>query len=581
MPKLLKVWNLGNTTVRNPNRIEKGLQVFAQEFQGDLVGPEAEKRFARRLVEEGIVDSEGTYSDLLGRKWRSVLVKLGFSTNRQYWIGNQRYTVGNLATDRPDLKLKGQGYEMTPVGRRLLEADTLSAKQDIFLRQLLWHEIPSPIEPGFPGGHMKPFVFLLQVLQRLHRSGDAGLTKVEIGVFLQPFVDHTEESLNSGLEKLLGYRKNREQRNTDKIVFDSALLDNTARKMDVSHNTLTDYADTTFRYSMLTGLLTISSSRLILREDALAIIESILTKEPHFTAKQDPLTYLATFYAGAGLPTDDMIFALQEAGRLITSIGDYGKIPTIGKEWISAITNGQDRQKARYSLAEQLRDIKEEVFSKNQCNETAVNEILGYLDALESKRPTDLVIADRPTYLEWTVWRAFLAIDHIVVTPIGRTRRFPVDDNLLPRHPAPGGGEDMLFEFDDYLLAVEVTLTTKLRQLVAEGEPVRRHVVETKGTTNKEVYCVFIAPSIDNNTAETFRIGVWYREDSEDYVNIIPLTIGQFRRVVEVLLHHRFTPQNFQQLLDKCLSYRNVRAPQWKKMIATEVERWARRVTTP
>jgi len=139
----------------------------------------------------------------------------------------------------------------------------------------------------------------------------------------------------------------------------------------------------------------------------------------------------------------------------------------------------------------------------------------------------------------------------------------------------------MLFEFDDYLLAVEVTLTTKLRQLVAEGEPVRRHVVETKGTTNKEVYCVFIAPSIDNNTAETFRIGVWYREDSEDYVNIIPLTIGQFRRVVEVLLHHRFTPQNFQQLLDKCLSYRNVRAPQWKKMIATEVERWARRVTTP
>jgi len=29
-----KVWNLGNTTVRNPNRIEEGLKLFSDEFQG-------------------------------------------------------------------------------------------------------------------------------------------------------------------------------------------------------------------------------------------------------------------------------------------------------------------------------------------------------------------------------------------------------------------------------------------------------------------------------------------------------------------------------------------------------------------
>jgi len=41
-----KVWNIGNTTIRNPNRIELGLRLFAEEFQGNVHGPKAEERRA-------------------------------------------------------------------------------------------------------------------------------------------------------------------------------------------------------------------------------------------------------------------------------------------------------------------------------------------------------------------------------------------------------------------------------------------------------------------------------------------------------------------------------------------------------
>ena len=67
----------------------------------------------------------------------------------------------------------------------------------------------------------------------------------------------------------------------------------------------------------------------------------------------------------------------------------------------------------------------------------------------------------------------------------------------------------MVFEFADFLLVVEVTLTESSRQEAAEGEPVRRHVAdiaeEQKAIGGKAVYGLFLANRIDSDTAETFR----------------------------------------------------------------------------
>ena len=49
-------WNLGTTTVRNPQRIRQGLILFAAEFNGHIHGKEREALFWQRLKETGIVD---------------------------------------------------------------------------------------------------------------------------------------------------------------------------------------------------------------------------------------------------------------------------------------------------------------------------------------------------------------------------------------------------------------------------------------------------------------------------------------------------------------------------------------------
>jgi hypothetical protein len=236
-------------------------------------------------------------------------------------------------------------------------------------------------------------------------------------------------------------------------------------------------------------------------------------------------------------------------------------------------------QQIRYALIEYNNWEREEDYANEQQSEQSIQDILAYLKCLNGETVANAPeIDDKPAYLEWAVWRSFLAIDDII-SAIHETRRFPVDQDFKPRNTAPGGGSDLIFEFDSYVLVVEVTLTVSHRQMAVESEPVRRHTVQYKELyPDKDVYCLFIAPSVDNNVAETFRIGVWYDADDEQFVNIIPMSLSEFINAIDTLLHNRFKNSHFKSLLDRCLIFRNVRAPQWKQSIAKEVNDWKRRI---
>lgn len=135
-------------------------------------------------------------------------------------------------------------------------------------------------------------------------------------------------------------------------------------------------------------------------------------------------------------------------------------------------------------------------------------------------------------------------------------------------------------EFHDFVIVIEVTLTESSRQEAAEGEPVRRHVADLMNQyaeiNGKPVYGLFIANNIDSNTAETFRIGVWYsRNDERMNLHIIPLTISQFNSFFKALFtSDNVSPQAVKKLMDNCEQYRaDCEAPEWKRMINQTVER--------
>lgn len=215
-------------------------------------------------------------------------------------------------------------------------------------------------------------------------------------------------------------------------------------------------------------------------------------------------------------------------------------------------------------------------------------EIALYMGLISSRSQKKILIAsgeeisvpksEAPAYFEWALWRAFLAIDSLLNKPYD-ARRFKVDQDFLPIGTAPGNGPDLIFEFEDYVLVVEVTLTDNSRQEAAEGETVRRHVadllIEHRARTGKPVFGLFIANRINSNTAETFRIGAWYDQDDRKLqLDILPFTLEQFKALFVALFERRSVEvRAIRELLERCSAIRpNHDAPGWKQQIGTLIQ---------
>jgi len=126
------------------------------------------------------------------------------------------------------------------------------------------------------------------------------------------------------------------------------------------------------------------------------------------------------------------------------------------------------------------------------------------------------------------------------------------------------------------VIVVEVTLTESSRQEAAEGEPVRRHVADIMRDnmlreTGKVVYGLFLANKIDSNTAETFRIGVWYLpDDSRTQLDIVPISLSAFRTFFDAVFDNRVNGhETLRNALKEAISLRQIPggAPAWKSKV--------------
>jgi hypothetical protein len=579
-----KVWNIGNTTVRNPKRIENALRVFVEEgFSGNAKGSLSEARLHEKLKEREVLEFDGPASDWNGRKWRAAFYQLGFISYEGYRLNGNTFSTQQLFSQINTPSVINP-YEITPAGLKLISAQSVPEIEDIYTRQFSCYELPNSLEGSFPtGSKMKPFILFLQVLKRLQDAGHDGLNRNETGLFLQKFRDHTPTLPDEIVTETIQYRNELSQCQSPR----EAKAVKTRYKDDLgafaginATSVLSDYSDTTFRYFGLSGLFTRLGETIIIRANKRNFVDRLLDREPSFLFQIDPIQYFKHYYNNTfPIPTDNMEIALQEIELLKQGIRDQ-RNPLL--QQANTVTNQSPIeivQKIRYELIEYNNWEREEDYANEQQSDTAINEILVYLKCLNGNNvPNAPDIDDKPAFLEWAVWRSFLAIDEIK-SAVHETRRFPLDYDFMPRNTAPGGGSDLIFEFDTYVLVVEVTLTTYHRQMAVESEPVRRHTVQYKELfPDKEVYCLFIAPSVDNNVAETFRIGVWYKQDDEEFVNIIPMSLADFINAIDTLLHKKFRNSDFLNLLDKCLTSRNVRAPQWKQSISQEVVKWKRKM---
>ena len=579
-------WHIGNTTVRTPYRLRDALIALAHsEYHGNLVGKDRESGFARLLHEKEILkaerivqDDSQDFSDL-GRKWRSALAQLGFVI--------QHLTRGHQKGIDPKYKdfikeyadFSGIPYEVTPNGINLISAKTIPAQQECFLRALVAYRIPSVFEPRYKVKQFSPLRHVLEILKNLKNKEVEPVIKFWEMAILQS--TSPENGYDNITNHTLKYRKEREGSDNKKRLDHEMRLKVTNANATKAR-TLLDYADLNIRYLKATGLFQSSGRGITILPEKRILVEKLL--EDEFTVYDDN-TYIKEIWTGTTLPTDNRETAQTVIKSLVDNIKEFGEeiaLPRLEDKTPQELSN------IRHNIEGQLSQIKENEFANKQI----INweEILCYMLALEKPGKKisfqDEVISipagEAPAYFEWVLWRAFLAINSLTNKP-WEARRFKIDQDFLPIAPAPGRGPDLIFEFEDYVLVVEVTLTSSSRQEAAEGEPVRRHVAEIAEqheNTGKRVYGLFIALNIDSNTAETFKSGNWYKpDDSKLPLQIIPIRLDDFSKLFEAGFKvGKLTPNKIRELITECRALSNYDAPEWKSQINNQVKRFIEQI---
>lgn len=123
---------------------------------------------------------------------------------------------------------------------------------------------------------------------------------------------------------------------------------------------------------------------------------------------------------------------------------------------------------------------------------------------------------------------------------------------------------------------LEGTLLTHSRQEAYEGESVRRHVAMAGIQTQKDVWGVFSAPSIDYNTYLAFMAGGHFDSGVWMESRVIPLSFEQIVRLHRAEL----TLEGLVSLCQSCWTQRPTSLPlqeqpkAWEEVLEAEVVRW-------
>ena len=591
MAKAPEALQIGNTTFRRPWRIPEGLRVLKKfnssyDFKKNRKSEEYEAALIKSISATGVLESQGkdkSWKGGHGRKFLNFCQKFGFVTPRPNVVrgkgiydlnsnGEDEFIIDFLKKTDSSLSIEKLPFSLTPLGNLLADTESeefeiTSEQKDIFLKSLYYQLQPSVLHSlgnNYEGETIRPLQLFLRIFFKLAKKDmEQTLSYGEIALVINPSWTNNLDKIINELKEFRDKKKGKERK------FSKEWFENKGGKevFKVDFDSIWTYADPNISYLVSTGLVDKIGKKIILNSGKKEI-SKIISKENEMKFKND-YDYLEKFWSGGLLPFEDEKYLINKANlnnNILETKFNYKD---------DSVSEKQNIKKIIYKTEDKIKEFEEIEFFKSQKNSS--KEIVSTLENINKDiiKYNGIEFEPEPEHLEWIVWRAFLAINSFI-NEIKNTRGFPVDNRFLPTHHAPGGKEDLFFEFDDYCLIVEVTFKTKGSQFKDEVEPVYRHTAKKmKIFKNKKVYCLFIAPEIDLNLSSSFQRTYYDSQNQEHTGNIVPITIEQFTKIFLELFHKKgiLTPLIFKEIFDKILEIKEDTNPmEWQLHIDKTIE---------
>ncbi len=509
------------TSPRTPAKMIPEIGLLNAHFAGQRWSTETQRAFMELLREENFFNGEGANDPAFSARDRI-----------------------NRAPKALGFVILSPTIQLTPAGEELVNS---RRKDEIFLRQLLKFQVPSPFHKPTENSAefwVKPYLELFRLVRHF-----GSLKFDELMIFGLQLVDYRE--FDTIVEKINQFRIAKAQNEGNYKRFRSEYIDRELREIysaDInSGNTRTretndasiakflstkasnmrDYTDACVRYLRATGLVNISHLG-----KSISIVPGKIQEVDYFLQH-----------------TDREPCFIDNEGQYVSYLGNP-QIPillTDNRELLEQkirtefpqlnIAETTTLQELKNIFAEQLENRKEQIITEQVA---AIKDYRLFEDISTTfDQILDNSLYDTPLMLEWNTWRAMTMLDG---GEIKANLKF--DDFGNPMSTAQGNMADIVCDYGDFGLTVEVTMQGGQRQYETEGEPVTRHLAKYKRETEKPAYCLFIAPNINDACKAHFyalhKMNIQYYGGTS---TIVPLPLSVFIKMVQDSHNANYVPE--------------------------------------
>lgn len=571
---MLKAWSI-TTTVRNPERLRDFL-IALKPLEKKIWDSSTQELYQRLLIKnrlygfgktqfyngltKNIVDLINNTDKDINDSTINEIIKL---KNYADFAMRGRQSINPL-TKFGFVIIDNGAVKITDLGKKLIANEKDAG--DVFLKSFIKWQIPNPANNDFSDNgdyNVVPFVATLKLISEVNKieatrdKNQVGISKREFSLFAPSLVRYID--IQKYAEEIIKFRdlqtgktkqERKNVRDNYRRQFATNFL-NTNSQVEINKllKNLQDYGDNAIRYFRLTKFIRIRGNGFFVdlepnrHTEIEALFESEFYKPKSFIDKDEYITYMS----------DDSLPMLpwHKKDKLIEIINDvYEDIVELQNNLLLSVDSkkniGVMSENELTSYIDDLREIRKDLQEKdNHIKSQPISSITQYIEQFENI----FELENRALMLENISTMGLHALnDAKEIRP-----NYPVGDDNEPTSTAPGGMADIECFYDNFNMICEVTMLSGRDQWFNEGQPVMRHLRDFENK-HDNAYCIFIAPTIHADSAETFYIAntIGYKGGKQ---KIAPLTIKQFIEMLKTLKQMReankhFTHTNLKNLID-------------------------------
>ncbi len=588
------LWS-ASTTMRNPERTYSFLKTI-KEIEGSLWDDETQMRLQSLLIKNRYY--KPTKENLSQRQidiLEDLTYQISYDEARDIF-DSKNYTDApmrgrtsfdpieklGLASLEFDSEAHGYRIRITELGQLFL--DNRIALEDVVFTNLLKFQYPNPLTSDCKDYNTKPFINTLRLIKRVNELCEErglkakGVSKDEFGIFVLSIKSYDE--VDEKAATLLRYREQMSKLATEeeKQTYRTTFIERYLTTFKEPVNNTKEYADNIIRYVRLTKYIYIRGGGYYIDLEPRRMIEiNALLEVDNGSAKDFTVEEYKAFiadYHSYTLPFETIEKLTKIAEDIVAEI--------------NVLELELDLKVSTFDIATDVTNLKVQIDNlrdkriclqnlKLKADYQQIDKIDTAISALKNIRTLGM----KPSVAleKWANIALNIINDALLIKP-----NSPLGDDNEPIFTAPAGVPDIECLYDGFGAICEVTMLTGRDQWFNEGQPVMRHLrdFETSHSTMQN-YCLFIAPSLHQDTMNTFWNAVKY-EYRGSKQKIIPITISQLVDILQgiktaKLSHRRVTKDDMKALYEACTHLSSIPdSTKWSVFVTKQIADWQKRV---